>query len=105
MNCYMSTAECGVFAIGTPDDAAVIPDDSITGILRHGAIVGFLFARFDESQNELRYFTSPGIPDSVIGLYIGDYPDTVAGEGWKFDDTTPQWGLWEQYDKLFPFNG
>lgn len=85
MECYHMSPECAVYACGSPDD--VIPDDIIIEVYRHGQPAGSIICRWHEDRNELTYSATAGLPDYIIGLYLGDdYPDSATAEGWSFAD-------------------
>lgn len=85
MECYHVSPECAVYACGSPDD--VIPDDVLIPVRLHGSVVGSIICRWNEWNNELSYSHTAGLPDWIVGLYIGDdYPDSAASAGYTFDD-------------------
>lgn len=84
---YHHSPECSVFAVAMQDDGChdIGIDDTIVPVFRDGVACGEIVCRFDEWENELTYIPSEGLPDGIVGFYIGDdYPNSLANAGYTF---------------------
>lgn len=87
MRQYHTSPEFSVYACGEPDGFDVGIEDTIIQVYRDGVECGSIIARFDSWENELTYIQSAGLPDWIVGFYVGDdYPDSAVDAGFTFQD-------------------